>query len=137
MLLTLHLLESRPLPETLATFLAQRTRSLTQALNRPRDRSLNGRAPEASRSTRRAGSKTRKVVIREVRQKLKAVLDVLVKTMGTSRMIFLQQAGGESLPLMAGVLRYVQGEDDAVEQTLPPEVRLSSQTLLSSLPASD
>lgn len=137
-LLTLHLLESRPLPETLATLLAQRTRSLTTALSRPRDRNLNGSAPEASTSAHDStGTKSRKVVIRAVRQKLKAVLDILVKTMETSRTNFLRRAQQDGLPLMADVLRYVQGEEDTAEKSLPSEVRLSSQSLLSSLPSSN
>lgn len=136
-LLTLHLLESRPLPETLATFLAQRTRSLTSTLNRPKDRFLNGNAPEAPSSSQAANvTKSPKVVMRDVRQRLKAVLDVVVRTMGTSRTIFLQRSGYD-WPLMHDVLRFVQGEDGTSEKPLPTEVRLSSQTLLTSLPSSN
>ncbi|KAI0095095.1 hypothetical protein BDY19DRAFT_988865 [Irpex rosettiformis] len=134
-LLTLHLLESRPLPETLATFLAQRTRSLNASLNRTKERASSSSAADAS-SAQDSITKSRKVLIREIRQRLKVVLDIVVRTVGTSRRIFVQQPESNSA-LMHEVLRHVQGEDDPSAKSLSSEVALTSQTLLTSLPSSN
>ncbi|KAI0706115.1 hypothetical protein BC835DRAFT_1260582 [Cytidiella melzeri] len=135
-LLTLHLLESRPLPETLATFLAQRTRSLNASLNRTKDRILNGNAIDAASPQDGTNVKSRRVIIREVKQKLKAALEIVVRTMGISRRIFIPQSDGNS-PLMNQVLHHVQNNDTISAKTLPAEVRLTSQTLLTTLPSSN
>ncbi|KAI0347787.1 hypothetical protein BDW22DRAFT_1319545 [Trametopsis cervina] len=135
-LLTLHLLESRPLPETLATFLAQRTRSLTTSLNRPKERTANGSAADPTPSQDAKPTKSGKVVVREVRQKLKAALDIVVRTMGISRTVFIRQTDNEH-SLMQDVLRHIQEEAGASSRALPNEIRLTSQTLLSSLPSSN
>ncbi|KAI0803332.1 hypothetical protein BC629DRAFT_1283940 [Irpex lacteus] len=134
-LLTLHLLESRPLPETLATFLAQRTRSLNANLTRSSELAPNGSASVASADEEGGVAKSRKVIIRETRRKLKTVLDIVMRTVGISRRIFIQSANSSGL--MREVLRHVQGEIGVSTESLPSEVALTSQTLLTSLPSSN
>jgi conserved oligomeric Golgi complex subunit 1 len=76
------------------------------------------------------------VIVRDVRQKLKTVIDVVVRTMGVSRRIFLGQTD-ENSPLMYDVLHHIQSEDVSAAKSLPAEVRLTSHTLLTSLPSSN
>lgn len=136
-LLTLHLLESRPLHETLATFLAQRSKTLSSALHEQLESVPNGIAGGASRpKSPNASLRSRKVVVREVRQRLKVVLEVVSRTLGIARTIFIG-VDGESPSLMQQVLDHIQTDDPQSAAKLPTELRMTSQSLLSSLPSSN
>lgn len=137
-LLALHLLESRPFSETLNTFLAQRSRCLTAALARPKDRLVNGNGNALDTSLVQAGSldkRSRKAIVRDVKQRLKTVLDIVSRTLGSARTVFIGEP--EHLSLMQRVLTYIQSPSPAASDDLPSEVRLTSQILLSSLPSSN
>ncbi|THH33419.1 hypothetical protein EUX98_g755 [Antrodiella citrinella] len=114
-LLTLHLLESRPLPETVTIFLTQRTRALTTLLNR--SRSIANGAADANLFTDAGPRRTSKA-----------------STLGTARTIFL---GGALHPtsLMAEVLNYISTEAPPPDW-VPHDLRFTTQTLLASLPSS-
>ena len=131
-MLTLHLLESRPLHETLATLLSQRSRTLTSALAE-----VPANAPNGGHSSQDGTSvRSRKIVIRGVRQKLKAVLEVVSRTLGTSRAIFVGSPG-EPISLMQGVLEFIHSDTLQSSSHLPADLRLTSQSLLSTLPSSN
>ncbi|GJE85819.1 vacuolar protein sorting-associated family 51 protein [Phanerochaete sordida] len=137
-LFALHLLESRPFAEALNTFLSQRSRSLTTALSRHKERipNGNGSAPELSRlESRSTDSQTSKAELRDVRQKSKAVLDIVSRTLGSARAVFLGDANEP--PLMQRVITHIHAPVPSSSDDLPSEVRVTSQTLLSSLPSSN
>ncbi|KAI0045223.1 hypothetical protein FA95DRAFT_1495802 [Auriscalpium vulgare] len=130
-LLTLHLLESRPLSDTLSTFLAQRTRSLQSALSRSPKATQNGQSSQLLNGN--AGTKTRKTVLRELRETFEGVLDVIALTVGAAREIF--HDGSSARPsLMRHCLQHIQSDSDP-EPSLPPELHMSTQHLLTSLPS--
>ncbi|VDB86583.1 unnamed protein product [Peniophora sp. CBMAI 1063] len=114
-LLTLHLLDSQPLPKTLDTLLAQRTRSLQAALAHPP-------TPE--------DPPTRKAVVRAVRTSLESVLSSIALTLGAARRIFEPAHG-----LMASALTYIQEPDSATPDGLPADLQISTTSLLGSLPS--
>lgn len=134
-MLALHLLESKPFPETLSSFLAQRSKSLSAALSRPKERPMNGSAIDPLSSPEGSAKKPKSAVL-EVRRKLKMVLDIVCKTLCASRAVLLQGPEGQD-PLMLRVLKHIQDEDPGLEAELPPELRLTSQSLLSTLPSSN
>ncbi|KAJ7751297.1 Vps51/Vps67 domain-containing protein [Mycena maculata] len=144
-LLTLHLLDSRPLTETLSVFLGQRSKTLLAMLSRtsenspisPLSASLsrrpNGHVPEKGPPP----SNNRKTSVREVREATQMALDAMVKTLTTFRSVFEE---AESKPSMIGtVLEYIQSDSpgpDVNSKSLPSELQLTTQTLLSTLPSS-
>ncbi|KIP05345.1 hypothetical protein PHLGIDRAFT_128964 [Phlebiopsis gigantea 11061_1 CR5-6] len=137
-LLALHLLESRPFTEALNTFLSQRTRCLATALARHKDRFANGNDSALDISSAHATSqdrRSRKTIVRDVRQKLKTVLNIISRTVGAARTVFISSS--KEPPLMRRVLAHIQSPTPTTTEDLPPEVRLTSQTLLSSLPSSN
>ncbi|KAH9968614.1 hypothetical protein BC827DRAFT_1257663 [Russula dissimulans] len=128
-LLTLHLLESRPLIDVLSVFLAQRARSLQSTLSRspktvPNGSSVNGGAQP----------KFRKVIIREVREGLEGVLEAIASTVSTARDIFRDQ-GHEDPSLMSRVLSFIQLDVPPQDTSLPSDLQMSTQHLLSTLPS--
>ncbi|KAI0375182.1 hypothetical protein BV20DRAFT_960271 [Pilatotrama ljubarskyi] len=132
-LLTLHLLEFRPIPETLSIYLAQRTKTLSSLLARKASTSANGNAVDA-KPNGKAPHRPRKVVVREAKQSAEAALDAISRTLGTARLIFSDAPSGEPA-LMRAALHFFQAPSDSPVH-LPPELRLSTQILLSSLPSS-
>ncbi|KAI0275017.1 hypothetical protein BC834DRAFT_850689 [Gloeopeniophorella convolvens] len=131
-LLTLHLLESRPLIDTLTVFLAQRTRSLQATLSRNTKSAPNGHAPQAPNGS--ALPKPKKVVVRQVREELENVLEAIALTVSIARDVFRDQSP-EAPSLMSRVLSFVQSDAPAPEISLPPELQMSTQHLLSTLPS--
>ncbi|RDX51056.1 hypothetical protein OH76DRAFT_1507349 [Lentinus brumalis] len=127
-LLTLHLLESRPLPETLVIYLAQRTKTLSSILTRSASTSTNGDAKPNGKGPHRP----RKVAVRETKQKAESVLDAISRTVSTARTVF---ADGSIPSLMKLALQFFQAPTDSPE-SLPPELQLTTQKLLTSLPSS-
>lgn len=136
-LLALHLLESRPFAEALNTFLSQRTRCLANALARHKERMQNGfsSGPHSSHHVGSAEAPAAKTELRDVRQRSKTVLDIVSRTLGTARTIFLDEDHEPSL--MRKVIACLQASTPSSSEELPPEVRLTSQILLSSLPSSN
>ncbi|KAI0361425.1 hypothetical protein OH77DRAFT_1492477 [Trametes cingulata] len=132
-LLTLHLLESRPIPETLSLYLAQRTKSLSSLLPRNASTSSNVNALSVTPNGK-TPHRPRKVVVREAKQNAEAALDVISRTLGTAKLIFADSPAGESA-LMKAALHFFQTPSDSPGH-LPPELQLSTQILLSSLPSS-
>ncbi|KAJ6575299.1 hypothetical protein B0H19DRAFT_933515 [Mycena capillaripes] len=142
-LLTLHLLDSRPLTETLSVFLSQRSKTLLAMLSREHpshsplspsfSRRANGHIPEK----RPAPQTARKTSVREVKEATQAALDAMVKTLTTSRSIFEQ---GESKQSMIGaVLEYIQSDSPGPDPSLKylsSELQLTTQALLATLPSS-
>ncbi|CAL1695010.1 unnamed protein product [Somion occarium] len=127
-LLSLHLIESRPLPETLTILLMQRTRALTPLLTRPRDNVPNGTAGP-SRTPR-----VRKAIVRNTRSKAEAALDVVAHTLGAARQLFIGTS--ERPPLLMEALDYIQTDPAPPTSELPMELKLTTQLLLTSLPSS-
>ena len=73
---------------------------------------------------------------KDVRQSVEGCLDVITRTVNAARTIF-QEQGTAGKSLMTSVLENVQPTaDPAGLNSLPPELRLSTQLLLSSLPSS-
>ncbi|KAI0778364.1 hypothetical protein BD413DRAFT_465008 [Trametes elegans] len=132
-LLTLHLLESRPLAETLSIYLAQRTKTLSNVLVRNASSSANGQTAEP-KANGKAPHRPRKVVVRETKQKAEAALNVVAHTLGAARQIFADSPSGE-LSTMKQALHFFQTPSDDPAH-LPSELQLSTHLLLSSLPSS-
>ncbi|KAJ7631145.1 hypothetical protein FB45DRAFT_917631 [Roridomyces roridus] len=133
-LLTLHLLDSRPLTETLSVFLNQRSKSLLGMLSEGSPTS-----PLLFGSISRHGNghvvekNSRKASVREVKEATQTALDAMVRTLTTSRVVFEQT---DSMPSMIGaVLESIQSESSS-PISLPSELQLTTQTLLSTLPSS-
>ena len=132
-MLTLHLLESRPLPETLSIYLAQRTKTLLSLLTRNASTSANGSATD-SKPNGRVSHRPRKVVLRETKQKAEALLDAISRTVSTARTVFADD-GSTTSSLMKQALQFFQAPSDNPE-SLPPELQLTTQILLTTLPSS-
>ncbi|KAI0309553.1 hypothetical protein OF83DRAFT_1166839 [Amylostereum chailletii] len=132
-LLILHLLESRPLPDILSTYLLQRTRSLQTSLSRGGKPATNGHPPQAPTGV--SPMKARKTVVREVRESMEAVLDVISFTVGAARQIF-RSSGPDDPSLMTRTLAFIQSDAPrTTDGPLPPELQMSTQYLLGSLPS--
>jgi len=133
-LLTLYLLDSRPLAETLAIFFAQRSRILGTITTKPVD---TGTLAKPRPGLSRQGSVKRVYAEhKDIRQSIEACLDIITRTVSTARTIFQEQkTAGKSL--MTSVLENIQPTADPTGlNSLPQELRLSTQLLLSSLPSS-
>ncbi|KAA1467989.1 hypothetical protein DENSPDRAFT_927011 [Dentipellis sp. KUC8613] len=132
-LLTLHLLESKPLSATLSTFLAQRSKTLQTSLARISKGPSKGLPPQALNGF--ATAKARKLVVREIRENIQSSLEVVSATVGTARRIFLSTSPDER-PLIGRVLEFIQSDAPKVEDaSIPPELQMSTQHLLNSLPS--
>ncbi|KAL4241838.1 Conserved oligomeric Golgi complex subunit 1 [Abortiporus biennis] len=128
-LLTLHLLESRPLLETLNVLLSQRSKTLSAKLCTSQHKVPNGYATEST-----LPSRSRKPLVREVRQRLVTTLELIASTIGTAREVFMDDESRSSL--MSGILQFIQAESPPSTDTLPAELKLTTQSLLTSLPSS-
>jgi hypothetical protein len=141
-LLTLHLLDSRPLMDTLSVFLSQRSKTLHTLLSWSPSGSLhvtssghlsNGHPPE---TTQYQGS-SRRTFLRELRNSTQAALDSISRTITTARNIF--QANHADPSLIGGVLQHIQSDaltPSAPDRSLSSELQLTTQTLLTTLPSS-
>jgi hypothetical protein len=131
-LLTLYLLDSRPLAETLAIFFNQRSRVLSTIASK-----VDAASPTKPRSglSRQGSVGKAHTEHKDIRQSIEACLDIITRTVNAARTIFQGQETGTSL--MANVLKNIQPTaNPAGLNALPPELRLSTQLLLSSLPSS-
>lgn len=132
-LLTLHLLDARPIPDMLSIYLAQRTKTLSGLLTRNASTSANGNATD-SKPNGKTPHRPRKVVVKEAKRNAETVLEAVSRTVGTARLMFADAPSGDS-SLMKAALHFFQVPTDSLAQ-LPPELQLSTQLLLSSLPSS-
>ena len=128
-LLTLHLLESRPLIDVLTIFLTQRARNLQSTLSRSPKSAPNGSVLNGS-----ALPKSKKAIVREVREGLEAVLEAIASTVGTARAA-LSSRSEDSPSLMSRILLFIQSDIPVMDVSLPPELQMSTQHLLSTLPS--
>jgi len=128
-LLTLHLLESRPLTDVLSVFLAQRARSLHAALSQSPKSAPNGSSLNGS-----VHPKSKKVVVREVREGLEGVFESITSTVGVARDVF-RDRGFEDPSLMFRVLSFIQSDVSDRDSSLPSDLQMSTQHLLSTLPS--
>ncbi|KAL1951513.1 hypothetical protein VTO73DRAFT_662 [Trametes versicolor] len=132
-LLTLHLLDARPIPDMLSIYLAQRTKTLSGLLTRNASTSANGNATD-SKPNGKTPHRPRKVVVKGAKRNAETVLEAVSRTVGTARLMFADAPSGDS-SLMKAALHFFQVPTDSLAQ-LPPELQLSTQLLLSSLPSS-
>ena len=114
--------------DILSIFLAQRARSLQATLSRspksaPNGSSLNGGAPP----------KSKKAAVREVREGLEGVLEAIASTVGVARDVFYNR-DHEDPSLMSRVLSFIQLDAPPQDHSLPSDLRMSTQHLLSTLP---
>ncbi|KAJ7170058.1 Vps51/Vps67 domain-containing protein [Mycena filopes] len=143
-LLTMHLLESKPLTDALDTFLGQRSKTLLSMLSRATDHSptsplypslsrrANGHVPDK----RPAPGTSRKASVREVKDATQSALDAMVKTLTTSRSIFEEDADSKS-SMIGAVLEYIQSDSTTPSSTvISSELQLTTPALLTTLPSS-
>ncbi|EGN93152.1 hypothetical protein SERLA73DRAFT_116291 [Serpula lacrymans var. lacrymans S7.3] len=148
-LLTLHLLDSRPLSETLTVFLAQRSKTfgtlLTKTTETPstsipaanqHNGQANGHLPQGT--VPKSGVKPTKVQVRMIKISIQTAFDVMSRTVNTARDVF-QESSEEARHSMIGqVLKHIQFDSSSstVElSSLPSELLLDTQTLLAGLPS--
>ncbi|EMD41913.1 hypothetical protein CERSUDRAFT_90499 [Gelatoporia subvermispora B] len=130
-LLTLHLLESRPLMETLAVYLAQRKKALSSTLSQfVSEEQPNGDTRPAGQAPK-TSHRSRRLMVRATRQKLQTVLDIVSRTLGTARQIFSEACGRS---MMKQVLEFIQAQSGSTPP--PADLQLTTQILLSTLPSS-
>ena len=125
----MHLLESRPLTDVLSVFLAQRARSLLAALSQSPKSAPNGSSLNGS-----VHPKSKKVVVREVREGLEGVFESITSTVGVARDVF-RDRGSEDPSLMFRVLLFIQSDVPDRDSSLPSDLQMSTQHLLSTLPS--
>ncbi|OAX43035.1 hypothetical protein K503DRAFT_789797 [Rhizopogon vinicolor AM-OR11-026] len=145
-IMTLHILESRPLADTLTTYLSQRTRTMhTLVSKRPSIAAVatpngnpptqtNGHLPGTSKPAQ-STAMSPKDRLREVKSSLLIVVEVISKTVNSARDVFQSQKSAQPA-LAVRVLEQMHAESPAVSEPVPPELALNAQTILSGLPSS-
>ncbi|KAJ3808296.1 hypothetical protein F5876DRAFT_78879 [Lentinula aff. lateritia] len=111
-LITLHLLDSRPLSETLTALLDQRSKSLHAIFSK---------------------TPTPRSSVREIKKCILVALQAISQTIQTSRDVF--QSQDAQLSLIRATLKFIQ-TDCVPSFGLPVELQLTTQSLLSNLPSS-
>ncbi|KAL1739433.1 Vps51/Vps67 domain-containing protein [Schizophyllum fasciatum] len=137
-LLTLHLLDARPLTDTFVTLLSQRSKTLQTMLSRnPREISRPGTPSTPTTSNgvpvdaKGAGRRTKPV--QEVRDAILAALQLIARTVISSRRIYRDDSTSEALARR--VLLFIQS-DNLESSDLPADLSLTTQSLLATLPSS-
>nr|BDD37083.1 hypothetical protein [Rhizopogon roseolus] len=145
-ILTLHILESRPLTDALMTYLSQRTRTMHMLVSKRSSIATpngtptiqtNGHPLEISKATQSAGMSP-KERLREVKSSLLIVMEVISRTVNTAREVFQSQKSKQPA-LALCVLEQMHAELHAVsepETALPSELALNTQMILAGLPSS-
>lgn len=148
-ILTLHILESRPLTDTLTTYLSQRMRTMhtlvsknsiimtTAIPNGVPTTQTNGHPPGASKlaQSKRFPPNDR---LPEVKSLLLILVEVISRTVNCARNVFQSQRPTQPA-LAIRVLEQMHTESPTVSHpatSLPDELALSTQTILSGLPSS-
>ncbi|KAI6047937.1 hypothetical protein EDC04DRAFT_2886730 [Pisolithus marmoratus] len=134
-LLTLHILESRPLTDTLSIYLSQRTKTLNALLSKGSEISgkpvHNGQPAEAHTN----GKSTHFHTSDEVKRSMQSLLAVVSDTLNISRKIFATSSSTK--PLATRVLEYTQEDPPSTPvQTLPVGFLVNTQAILAMLPSS-
>ncbi|KAF9225452.1 hypothetical protein BS17DRAFT_778617 [Gyrodon lividus] len=145
-LLTLHILESRPLTETLTIYISQRTRTLNTLLSKDLDLpaqsgsgvpviQLNEHPPEAMITSTKASRSSAKALALIVKSSTQITLEAISQTLGTARKVF---ASSPSTPSLATrVLENMRLDvQPASIYALPTELLLNTPAVLASLPSS-
>ena len=138
----MHLLDSRPLNETLAALLSQRSKTLQSILawnsdggtpiNNNLSHNSNGNTTE-----RKSEATVTSVPVREMTQIVKKALNIISQSVCTARSIFLHEASGPSL--IGRVLESIQTDSSTPDESspkLPDELYLSTESLLANLTSS-
>ncbi|KAF9015630.1 hypothetical protein BDQ17DRAFT_1418679 [Cyathus striatus] len=121
-LVTLHLLDSRPLIETFSTLLAQRSKALQITLHR---------APDQDNANLH---NHQLMAVRNVKGAIEKAVIVISKTVGTSRSLFVDDSSTPSM--IKQVLKFINSDlaPSVESDSLPPsQLRLTTQSLLASL----
>ena len=139
-LLTLHLLDSRPLSDTLSVLLVQRSKSLHNTLLWNYDggssTSANGKPNgHAQPYSSDPLSERHRKPVEEVKTVIQTAVDSISHTLRATRSIYEDDDGPS---LIRRVLEYIQSDSTSAEQSnqLPPELCLTTPTLLTTLPSS-
>ena len=132
-MLSLHLLDSLPMTDALDSFLKHRTRSLQGLL------SVSGSSKQTPTQPTEKSTKAHypdKRASREALDSLRAALNAIAWTVGTARDIF--HVGSKDSPsLLVKVLAFLQVDSPSgANPSIPDELQLTTQTLLTSLPSS-
>lgn len=138
----MHLLDSRPLNETLAALLSQRSKTLQSILtwnsdggtpiNNNLSHSSNGNATE-----QKSEAAVTSVPVREMTQIVKKALNIISQSVCTARSIFLHETSDPSL--IGRVLESIQTDSSRPDESsprLPDELYLSTESLLVNLTSS-
>lgn len=143
-LLTLHLLDSRPLAEMLSVLLGQRSKTLQKMLSWTSEKRLaSPRSPSQNRQTnghahpRSDEPGPRKSPAKEVKEATQTALGTISQTIRTARYIFQEDNTHRSL--IGRILEYIQSdssESSTESSTLPAELYLTTEALLTTLPSS-
>lgn len=137
-LVTLHLLDSRPLGDTLALLLAQRSKALQATLAWKPSAFSNGQDTNGFASVQNqtfgASSALHNTAIREVKEMTLKALNCISQTIYTVWDIFRNDGSVHSL--MERVLGAIQSDAQDIHDALPEELSLSTANLLLSLTSS-
>ncbi|KAL4063659.1 hypothetical protein V8B97DRAFT_2106043 [Scleroderma yunnanense] len=140
-LLTLHILESRPLADTLTIYLSQRTKTLNTLLTKssgtPGQSIRNGHPAEVLVSSEKSTHSQHKVSPVTVKRSVQIILEAISQTLTAAREIF--GTSSTTASLAARALQHMQAESSGsstLGNTLPSELLVNSQTVLSMLPSS-
>ncbi|KAG7452326.1 uncharacterized protein BT62DRAFT_298265 [Guyanagaster necrorhizus] len=136
-LLTLHLLDSRPLTETLSVFLDQRSRSLHTAISwGQRKRSVSPSLPQANGHIPEMNMVSPKHTVKQIKDAARVALDTIALTIKTARDVFEDKDSQKSM--VASVLEHIQSDSvlPPAQNALPAELQLTTQALLMTLPSS-
>ena len=142
-LLTLHILDSQPLTETLTVYLSQRTRTLNTSLakglhnHEPRTNGflVNGSPSDSRENSRKDPDLPAKTPGLVVEDATRTTLETIARTLYTARELFGTSASARSLA--DSVLESIQSQPSlTLSSTLPPELLLNTEAVLNSLPSS-
>ncbi|KAF8973530.1 hypothetical protein BDZ97DRAFT_1648009 [Flammula alnicola] len=136
-LVTLHLLDSRPLNETLAALLLQRSKTLHSILSWKPDSGSSKQSSTPSIANGHPPGSVKPVPVRELTQIMKKALSTIAQTVSSARTIFQDQTSEPSL--IISVLQSIQEdqtESESPSKRLPDELHLTTQSLLTQLTSS-
>jgi conserved oligomeric Golgi complex subunit 1 len=145
-LLTLHLLDSRPLADTLSILLTQRSKALHAVLSWTPEHIFSGSGSHQRRSNGHISNKNKKKPdvqqttvkrpsVQEVKHATLAALEVIFRTLTTARSIFQERVRPS---MIRSALEHIQSDfpEPTSLRSLPTQFQLSTETLLASLPSS-
>jgi conserved oligomeric Golgi complex subunit 1 len=145
-LLTLHLLDSRPLTDTLSILLTQRSKALHTMLSWTPEHIFPGSSGKQQRNNGHTSEKTtnmpdvqqatfRRPSVQEVQHAAHAALEVIFRTLTIARRIFQERVRPS---MISSALEHIQSDfpDSTSSGSLPVQFQLNTETLLASLPSS-